>query len=287
MLPSHPIPRPLATFALDSATRSQLNSLGARNSLDVLALAEAGNGGFAALDRCIDFPSETARTLLPQAGPAGFSSISAFDSLQTQIKRANLPSGSSQIDGLFKGGFPTGQVTELCGPPGVGKTQFGMQMCVNVQLVKGENGQEGEAVYIDTEGSFSVERVAEIATASIQRRVPGYTPEEQESQLNALLTKIHVFRVHDHIEQIALLNQMEGVVQQNPRIKLIILDSIAFHFRQGFGDMGLRSRLLSSSAQILRKLAGTYSICVLVVNQMTTKVVKVGTQEHSTLVPAL
>ncbi|KAI9324864.1 DNA repair protein rad51-like protein 3, r51h3,putative [Obelidium mucronatum] len=162
-----------------------------------------------------------------------------------------------------------------------------MQLCVNVQLGTKSGGAEGEAIYIDTEGSFSVERVAEMAAARVERDCPTSNPQDQEDNVSAILTNIRVYRVHDHIEQIALLHQLETVVQENPKIKLIVLDSIAFHFRQGFGDMGLRSRLLSTSAQILRKLAGTYSICVLVVNQMATKVVKVGNQDVSTLVPAL
>lgn len=37
--------------------------------------------------------------------------------------------------------------------PGVGKTQLGIQLCVDVQLPECYSGAAGEAVYIDTEGS--------------------------------------------------------------------------------------------------------------------------------------
>ena len=43
--------------------------------------------------------------------------------------------------------------TEFCGVPGVGKTQLGIQLCVDVQLPECYSGAAGEAVYIDTEGS--------------------------------------------------------------------------------------------------------------------------------------
>jgi RAD51-like protein 2 len=42
--------------------------------------------------------------------------------------------------------------TEFCGVPGVGKTQLGIQLCVDVQLPECYSGAAGEAVYIDTEG---------------------------------------------------------------------------------------------------------------------------------------
>lgn len=47
----------------------------------------------------------------------------------------------------------------------MGKTQVGMQLAVDVQIPAALGGNEGEAVYIDTEGSFMVERASEIADA--------------------------------------------------------------------------------------------------------------------------
>ena len=39
--------------------------------------------------------------------------------------------------------------------PGVGKTQLGIQLCVDVQLPQCYSGAAGHAVYIDTEGMES------------------------------------------------------------------------------------------------------------------------------------
>ena len=43
-------------------------------------------------------------------------------------------------------------MTEFCGVPGIGKTQLGMQLCVNVQRPTELGGRGGAAIYIDTEG---------------------------------------------------------------------------------------------------------------------------------------
>ncbi|KAI8840687.1 hypothetical protein BJ741DRAFT_596027, partial [Chytriomyces cf. hyalinus JEL632] len=49
-----------------------------------------------------------------------------------------------------------------------------------------------------------------------------------------MLNNIKLFRVHDHIQQMALLNQLESVLSKYlEQIKLIVLDSITFHFRFG------------------------------------------------------
>jgi RAD51-like protein 2 len=86
------------------------------------------------------------------------------------------------LDTVLGGGVPIGQITEFCGVPGIGKTQLGIQLALNVQIPEVFSGNAGEAIYIDTEGSFMAERAAEmanelsthlrkIATASENRKV--------------------------------------------------------------------------------------------------------------------
>ncbi len=53
------------------------------------------------------------------------------------------------------------------GVPGIGKTQFGIQLACDVQIPSQFGGLQGQAVYIDTEGSFLPERVAQIAEALV------------------------------------------------------------------------------------------------------------------------
>nr|CCD12932.1 unnamed protein product [Trypanosoma congolense IL3000] len=71
------------------------------------------------------------------------------------------------LDVLLGGGPRVGAVTELCGPPGVGKTQLSMQLAVNCLLPKELGGLDGGCLFIDTEGSFLSERFCEIAQAAV------------------------------------------------------------------------------------------------------------------------
>jgi RAD51-like protein 2 len=73
--------------------------------------------------------------------------------------------------------------------------------------------------------------------------------------MNRFLEGINVYRVHDQIELLALIDQLPGILSLNSKIRIIIIDSIAFHFRQSLQDTAHRSRLLSSVSQQLNQLA--------------------------------
>lgn len=64
-------------------------------------------------------------------------------------------------------GFPCGEITEICGQPGIGKTQLAIQVAVDALIPRAFGGVGGSAVYIDTEGSFVVERVRQMAKALV------------------------------------------------------------------------------------------------------------------------
>lgn len=57
---------------------------------------------------------------------------------------------------------------KVCGTPGVGKTQFGMQLAVDVQIPHQFGGVGGVALYIDTEGSLTVERLSQLCSAVVE-----------------------------------------------------------------------------------------------------------------------
>jgi len=154
---------------------------------------------------------------------------------------------SKDLDDLLGGGIAVGEITELCGCPGIGKTQACIQLCVSVQMPKAFGGYEGSAVYIDTEGSFMAERAREMARAtvghlfSISRFLPkqpsGSDPLAQFTE-EAILDRFHLFRCHEITELLAVVESLPTYVKAHG-VKLVVIDSIAFHFRQGFQRHGL------------------------------------------------
>ena len=112
--------------------------------------------------------------------------------------------------------------------------------------------------------------------------------------MESILESIDVFRVHDetallatlyslqhHIESAAALLAAEQQQQQSTQslalpVKLIVVDSIAFHFRAVTPTDSSyylqRTKTLASLASYLGDLAQQHDLAVVVINQMTTKI---------------
>ena len=84
-----------------------------------------------------------------------------------------LTTGSGELDKILGGGMETGSMTELFGEFRTGKTQLCHTLAVTCQLPMDQGGGEGKALYIDTEGTFRPERLAEIATRYGMKRALG------------------------------------------------------------------------------------------------------------------
>ncbi|XP_064620784.1 DNA repair protein RAD51 homolog 3-like isoform X3 [Lineus longissimus] len=221
-------------------------------------------------------------------------SMTAFEMLQDEQFQQNIVTFSEKLDELLGGGVPVTKITELCGAPGVGKTQICMQLSVDVQIPEAFGGIGGEAVYIDTEGSFIVERLADIAKATVKHCQHISTLEKNKEQEDALekftmediLSKIFYFRCHDYVELLAVVHTLPDFLSEHSQVKVIIVDSIAFHFRHDFDDYSLRTRLLNGMSQSFIKMATQNKLAVVLTNQMTTKIHS-DQLNQSYLIPAL
>jgi RAD51-like protein 2 len=90
----------------------------------------------------------------------------------------------------------------------------------------------------------------------------------------SILERIHYYRCHNQTELLAVVRILPDLLQSNKRIKLVVIDSIAFHFRADVLDIAGRNRTLSSMASTLNNLAFEHKLSVVVTNHVTTKIVK-------------
>ncbi|KAI8877649.1 hypothetical protein K501DRAFT_148862, partial [Backusella circina FSU 941] len=81
--------------------------------------------------------------------------------------------------------------------------------------------------------------------------------------------KIHLFRVLSHAELLALIHQLPDILRVYTKVKLIIIDSIAYHFRLNTLDYGKRPLLLKWIAQRLDAIAQAQGIAVVMTNHVT------------------
>ncbi|CAO2835092.1 unnamed protein product [Amaranthus hypochondriacus] len=189
-----------------------------------------------------------------------------------------ITTSSADIDNILGGGISCKEVTEIGGIPGIGKTQFGIQLAINVQIPVDFGGLGRKAVYVDTEGSFMVERALQMAEGCIENIENGDYARPRNTRAfkeklhpEDFLANIFHFRICSYTEQIAMINHLDKWVTEHKDVKLVVIDSITFYFRQDFEDMALRTRLLGEMALKLMKLAQKFNLAVVVLNQATTK----------------
>lgn len=197
------------------------------------------------------------------------SSYTAFHLLQQES--SCVSTFCHQLDEILGGGIPLTKLIEICGLPGVGKTQMGLQLCINAQLPKQYGGLNGESILIDTEGSFVIERLIEIASAAINF-IASQNSDTQGFSVDYMLKNVHIYHCKTYAELLSVITILPDFLKQHSKVCLIVIDSIAFHFRYGFdGNYSLRTKLLCGMAQSLIKLASEQKLAVILTNQMTTK----------------
>lgn len=183
--------------------------------------------------------------------------FSAADLLLKEKQKQRISTGSNNLDELLGGGIYTGEITEISGEFATGKTQICFQLSVNVQLPTIQGGLEGSVYYIDTEGTFSSIRVAQIA------RERGFDPKK-------FLENIAVTRTYNSDHLMFLIMNVEKIIRQR-NVKLLIIDSIASHFRAEYiGDNKLvkRQQVVMSLAETLKKLLAQFELAIVVTNQV-------------------
>jgi RAD51-like protein 2 len=176
-----------------------------------------------------------------------------------------------------------------------------MQLAVNAALPTVYGGVQGETIYVDTEGSFSPERCHQMSLAMVnhihtgrrkQQATAAVTTHHQQQQQSSpdlpatftpdgILQGIHVYRVHDPAAQTAVVHALPVLLHQRAAagspVRLIVVDSVAFHHRTGAaeGDEAQyylrRTRLLTQQAAFLARTAVDFGLAVVAINQMTTQ----------------
>ncbi len=184
--------------------------------------------------------------------------ISAQEYLTQRKAVSQITTGAKNLDQLFGGGIETRGITELFGEFRTGKTQICHQLSVTVQLPEELGGLGGEAIYIDTEGTFRPERLISFAER--------FALEPKEVLKNVVFA-----RAYNSDHQLYLSQNIGELIEKGKNIKLIIVDSIIGYFRSeyiGRGMLAERQQKLNKHLHTLLKLSELYSLAVVVANQV-------------------
>ncbi|XP_036693103.1 DNA repair protein RAD51 homolog 4 isoform X4 [Balaenoptera musculus] len=137
------------------------------------------------------------RVLLAQFSAFPFNGADLYEELKTST--AILSTGIASLDKLLDAGLYTGEVTEIVGGPGSGKTQ--VCLCVAAHVA---HGLQQNVLYIDSNGGLTASRILQLLQAR--------TPDEGEQA--GALQRIQVVRAFDIFQMLDVLQDLRGAVSQ-------------------------------------------------------------------------
>ncbi|XP_077920744.1 DNA repair protein RAD51 homolog 3 isoform X3 [Halichoerus grypus] len=227
--------RDLVSFPLSPAVRVKLVSAGFQTAEELLEMKpselskEVGISKEEALETLQIIRREclTSKPRYAATAESG-KKCTALELLEQEHTQSFIITFCSALDNILGGGIPLTKTTEICGVPGIGKTQLCMQLAVDVQIPECFGGVEGEAVFIDTEGSFMVDRVVDLATACIQHLhlIAGTHMGEEHPKaledftLENILSHIYYFRCRDYTELLAQVYLLPDFLSEHSKVLL-------------------------------------------------------------------
>ncbi|TFG12070.1 MAG: DNA repair and recombination protein RadA, partial [Promethearchaeota archaeon] len=139
-----------------------------------------------------------------------------------------ITTGSSELNRILGGGFQTGKLTEVDGPFKSGKTNLAHTIAVSIQLPKKRGGLESAVVYIDTENTFSKEKIKRIA-------------KRFELNPSEVLSKIYHARIYSSDHQAQMIMKAETLCKTR-NVRLLVVDSLTALFRAEYIGIGVLAK---------------------------------------------
>ncbi|XP_066551877.1 DNA repair protein RAD51 homolog 4 isoform X2 [Amia ocellicauda] len=198
------------------------------------------------------------RVLLAQHTAFPLSGAHLYEELLSST--AILSTGCASLDKLLDTGLYTGEVTELAGGPGSGKTQVCLGVAASISC-----DLKQSVVYIDTTGGLSASRLLQMVQSKTR------SAEEQMQALQRVLVT-RVFNVFSLLETLHGLRCTGGqqALEGSRAVRAVVLDSataVLSHILGGKQTEGMS--LMMQVAGELRTIAKDLGVAVLVTNHAT------------------
>ncbi|XP_049812665.1 DNA repair protein RAD51 homolog 4 [Schistocerca nitens] len=171
---------------------------------------------------------------------------------------ALIQTGIKSIDTILEGGLLTGNIYELCGLSGTGKTQICLATTAHVT-----SNLKQSIYYIDSNLSFSGERMQSILDARCL----------DDEEIGNIMNKVKVVNVRNIYQLFSFLHKWKEDLQEmrgDYSIRLVIIDSLPPLFFNFYGE-GHNDGLpqMNHLSNLIRHLAQEHHIAFLVVNLAT------------------
>jgi len=161
--------------------------------------------------------------------------VTLREALEREEARPRFSTGSSGLDRMLGGGFKAGELVEVFGASGTGKTQLGLQTALSVAYAG------HTCAYVDTEGQFRPERLSSISIAR------GQDP----STVLELVYCIRCESSSQQAEATAIVNAKEDLRD----CRMIIVDTLTRNFSLDYSGQRLVTSRQAALGAYLNRLA--------------------------------
>ncbi|XP_049984686.1 DNA repair protein RAD51 homolog 4 isoform X1 [Alexandromys fortis] len=199
------------------------------------------------------------RVLLAQFSAFPLNGADLYEELKTST--AILSTGIGSLNKLLDAGLYTGEVTEIAGGPGSGKTQVCLCVAANVAHDLQQN-----VLYVDSNGGMTASRLLQLLQARTQ---------DEEKQADAL-RRIQVAHAFDIFRMLDMLQDLRGATAQQQAtassgtVKVVIVDSVTAVVAPLLGGQQREGlALMMQLARELKILARDLGVAVVVTNHLT------------------
>lgn len=177
-----------------------------------------------------------------------------------------LSTGCDKLDELLDGGLYTGELTEIVGAAGTGKSQI----CLSIATFTAMKAKQ-EVLYIDTGGSFSGTRMKEM--------LQGWNSSLDDQETHDVLSRITVIQAFDIFSVLETLEsvrhrlavQVQDDGDNAQHVRMIIVDSVAAVVSPILGGQQIHGHsLMVNLSRTLKSLVVEHSVAVVISNNVVT-----------------
>jgi len=159
-----------------------------------------------------------------------------------------IPTGCSSLDKLLKKGLHQGEVTLVYGEAETGKTSLAIQCAVNAARLG------FKAIFVDSDGTFSPRRLAQIAGPDLNEVAP-----------NVTVVKPTTFQ-----EQALAIDRLDKYL--TPQVGMVVVDTVTSLYRVEVGEPREKTfklnRELGRQLACLAQIAKTRRVATLITSQV-------------------
>ncbi|KAM4796664.1 DNA repair protein RAD51 homolog 4 isoform 2-T2 [Rhinophrynus dorsalis] len=192
------------------------------------------------------------RVLLAQYSAFPSNGADLYEELKSST--AILPTGNKKLDILLDSGLYTGELTEIAGAAGSGKTQVCQSIAVNVAY-----SLKQSVLYVDTTGGLTASRLLQLLKSRTENE------DEQVASLQRIEV-IHVFDVYKLLDVLQDLrhNISQQLLQSRELLRLVIIDSVCAVIYPLLGGKQTEGMaIMMQLARELQTMAHDYSLAIL------------------------